>query len=153
MNASLLGQTKEIGSYIKPLPLPLLPLLLPPTSPEIEQPKETFIGNYLVTKIHVANDCYLIFLKDRNDNKYTIYSKKEMLERTVYGKKIHPDSIYFFELTYIPSKFNPVSSFAITNSYGFTQFETGYICSAKNLIGLTITSMENVNKAKNKRKK
>ena len=120
------------------------------------QNREIFVGNYLVTKIHVANDCYLIFLKKEDNTRYTIFSKKESIERPVKGRKIQKDSTYYFELIYEPPKINPVSSLAITNSYGFTQFETGYLCTTKNLIGLTIISTDNgskVKKAKRKNKK
>jgi len=34
-------------------------------------------------------------------------------------------------------------------TFGFRGFEIGKLCSAKNLIGLTIVSMDNDNKAKN----
>ena len=154
MNTVILGQTKEIyiDNYIEPLPLPLL-LSLPMLPSKIEQPKETFNGNYLVTKIHVTNDYYLIFLKEKNGKIYTIYSKKELIEKIIHGQKIHKDSTYFFELTYVPPKYNIVSSLEIINSYGFIQFEIAYLCSAKNLIGLTIITIDNSNKAKNKRKK
>ena len=117
------------------------------------QSKETFVGNYLVTNIHVADDYYLIFLK-KTDERYTILSNKDLRERTVDGLKIQKDSTYYFELVPILSKFEPMNYGEIITSFGFSGFEIGKLCSAKKLIGLTIITIDNkVKNAKRKKEK
>ena len=116
------------------------------------QSKEVYVGNYLVDKIHIADDYYLIFLK-KNNERYTIHSDKNLRERTVNGRKIQKDSTYYFELVPVVLKFEPMNYGEIITSYGFSGFEIGKLCTAKNLIGLTITSMNNGNKSKNEKRK
>ena len=106
------------------------------------QNDKIFVGNYLVTKIHVTDDYYLIFLK-MNDEKYTIHSDKDLKMKNIDGLKIQKDSTYYFELKYVPSKFESMNYGEIITPYGFSGFEIGKLCRAKNLIGLTIIAMDN----------
>jgi len=115
----------------------------------LSQNEKVLYDNYLVTKIHITNDYYLIFLK-KNNEIYTIHSDKKLSERNLSGTEIQKDNTYYFELIYVPPKFEPTNYGEIITSYGFSGFEIGKLCRAKNLVGLTIISTDNENKAKNK---
>jgi len=125
----------------------ILILLFGNSAAILGQAKETFVGNYLVTKIHIADDYYLIFL-EKDNKRYTIHSDKNLREKMVNGLKIQKDSTYYLELLYTPPKFEIMNYGEIVTSYGFRGFEIGKLCSAKNLVGLTIISMDNGSKLK-----
>lgn len=96
---------------------------------------------YKIHHIHATDDYYLIFLR-KNNKKFTIYSKKEIIK--LEGEKLIEGNSYYFEL--VPVKdtlpngksMKPINYAHIIYFGFFTGAEIGELCTAKNLVGIII---------------
>jgi hypothetical protein len=113
--------------------------------------KQPMNGNYQVNRIFHADDYYLIFITKNNEN-YTIYSKKGIIAD---GQEIKKDSTYYFELIPVPdtlgngTRITPINYSEIKYFGRFTGKDIGVLCTARNLVGLKIRKIPADCKKKN----
>lgn len=122
----------------------LFVFILPATSTVFSQ--EAGLPSYKVCKIWEADSYYLIFLR-KDNHKYTIFSKKEIVLR---GEEIKIDNIYKFDLIPVKDTLSPINYLDYRRFPQFSNDEIGMLCHARNLIGITLIPNSEIKKKKRK---